>query len=155
MAKGPSKVILAARGRRGAAGAKKNVDIKWFIEKVSNKVTMTMRARVRLATNFLKNKVVKNISRPVTKSTGVRSGRIVVTNRSKPGEFPKADTELLMKSIFEDVRSAGRGIYDGYVGTPLDYGVILELRRDRSFLARTLNENRTTVKRMLTGPIKG
>ncbi len=149
-----SKVVLAARGRRGAARGKQKVDIEWFIEKVSNKIAFTLKARMLKATDFLKNRVVKNISRPVTKSKGVRSGKIVVSNRSKPGEFPKADTTLLMKTIFNIVVPVSKGVIDGFVGTPQDYGVILELRMNRSFLARTLNENRTTIVRLLTGPIK-
>lgn len=149
-----SKAVLTARGRRGAVNAKSAVRWEWHIRKVSDKIAMTLKARMRLTTAFLRDRVVKNISQPVTKSIGVISGRIVVSNRSKEGEFPKADTTLLMKTIFDDLRPAGKGIWDGFVGTPLDYGVILELRMKRRFLARTLDENRTTVVRILTGPIK-
>ena len=107
-----------------------------------------------LATQVLKDTVVDNIKRPVTKSTGPRGGR-VVTNRSKSGEFPKAETTLLMKSIFSDVRPGGKDVWDGYVGTPQDYGVILELRMNRSFLVKTLNKELPVIRRILMGPIKG
>ena len=154
MAKGPSAAVMAARGRRGATAGRRDVRWEWFNKEVVDKVGMTMKGRMMLATDFLRNKVVKNISRPVTKGTGPRGGRMV-TNRSKPGEFPKAETALLMKSIFSEVRSGGKDIWDGFVGTPLDYGVILELRMNRSFLVRTLNEELPSVRRILTGPIKG
>jgi len=151
MAKGPSAAVLAARGRRKEWV--QPVKWEWFLRDVVDKVSMTMRARMMLATNRLHDKVVQNINRPVTKSKGPRGGR-VVTNRSKPGEFPKVETAQLKRTIFHTVRPGGKGIYDGYIGTPQDYGVILELRMERSFLVRTLNEELLTVRRILTGPIK-
>ena len=124
---------------------------------------------MRLATEFVKNKVVKNISRPVTKIV-VKSpqGRNAkgqftkgqsytrVTNRSKKGEFPKADTTQLMKTIFSTYQEFGPMSFAGYVGTPLDYGLRLEISPslDRSFLVRTLNEERENVMAILSGPIK-
>jgi len=57
-----------------------------------------------------------------------------------------------MKTIFSDVRFEDGG-WTGYVGTPLDYGVILELRMNRSFLVRTLREKTPDLTRILTGPI--
>ncbi len=160
MAFGQSAAVLAALKRRaggltagsgaltGKGAGKKLVRIQWFIDEVSNKVAFTMKARVRIATEFVKSKVVKNISRPVTKSGGR------VSDRSKEGEFPKAETTQLLKTIFGETRTSAKGIYDGFVGTPLDYGLILETRRDRSFLVRTLNEERATVKAILSGPIR-
>ena len=153
MAKGPSAAVMAARGRRGAVAKRQAVSWEWFNREVVDKISMTMKGRMMLVTDFLRNKVVKNISRPVTKGTGPRGGR-VVTNRSKPGEFPKAETTLLMKTIFGMVRPGGKDVWDGFVGTPQDYGVILELRMNRSFLVRTLNEELPSVRRILTGPIK-
>jgi len=114
---------------------------------------MTMKQRVKLATHLLQDKVVRNISRPVTKTTGPRGGRRI-TDRSKAGEFPKADTTQLMKSIFSEVRETGPGYFDGFVGTTLDYGAILEVRMNRSFLVKTLNEELGKVRRILSGPMK-
>jgi len=151
--KAPSAKVTAARGRRAAGAADRDVRWEWYLKNVVDKVQLTMKARTSLAANFLRDKVVQNISRPVTKGTGPRGGR-VVTDRSKPGEFPKAETTLLMKSIFAETRSDGSGGCDGYVGTVLNYGVILELRRSRSFLVRTLNDQTETIKRILTGPMK-
>lgn len=150
--KQPSAAVLAARARRQQQGAARTSRIEWFIDEVSDKIEMTLEQRVRLATQLVKDKVIRNISRPVTKGTGPRGGR-VVTDRSVPGEFPKADTTQLMKTIFDDYRESPNG-FTGYVGTPLDYGLILEIKRDRSFLKRTLEEEMSTVKRILTGPIK-
>lgn len=143
----------AARQRRVGAATARNVRIEWFIKEVSGKVAMCMKRRVKLATHLLKDHVVRNISRPVTKGAGGRGGR-VVTGRSRPGEFPKAETTQLLKTIFETVVSPRPGIYDGIVGTPLDYGLILETRMNRSFLVKTLREQSSNIRRILSGPIR-
>ncbi len=148
----PSAAVLAARGRSSAGAAGDKARIEWFIKSVTDKVELSMKKRVKIATAFLLRQTTKNISRPVTKGTGPRGGR-VVKNRSKGGEFPKADTTQLMKTLIEDVRKTG-DVWEGFVGTPLDYGVILETKLNRSFLVRTLNENRNNITRILTGPIK-
>lgn len=163
-AKPPSAAVLAARARRGKSAEERGANIEWFVNEVSDKVAMTLKQRVTIATSHLKTKIVRNISRPVTK-TAIRGGRdskgkflkgrTRITDRSKPGEFPKADTTQLMKTIFEEVREEKSGPV-GYVGTPLDYGLILEVsnRLNRSYFVRTLNEEMGTIKRILTGPIK-
>ena len=148
----PSAAVIAAQQRRVGAGAASEVRFQWFLREVSDKISITMRERVRVATEHLKSKVVRNISRPVTKGKGPFGGR-VVTNRSLPGEYPKAETTSLLKGIFSDVIDFGNGTVDGIVGTPLDYGLILETRMNRSFLVRTLGEEQQTINRILTGPI--
>ncbi len=107
-----------------------------------------------MATELVHAKVVRNISRPVTKGIGPRGG-LRITGRSKPGEYPKADTTQLMKTIFKHFQEDKPGVEAGYIGTPLDYGFILEYKLDRSFLRRTLREENDKVTRILTGPIKG
>jgi hypothetical protein len=153
--KQPSKAVLAARARRESRKVTAKARVDWYIKEVSDHVELTVEERTRVATSFLKDQVVRNISIPVTKGVGPRGGK-VVTDRSKPGEFPRADTTQLMKSIFEDYSQTSKGVYDGFVGTPLDYGLILETseRLDRSFLVRTFNENHEEIKRILTGPIR-
>ena len=146
--RGAKAAIAAGKSRR----AGRNVKIDWFIDEVSGKVAMTMQQRVKLATDLVREKVVRNIGTAVTKTTGPRGGR-VVTGRSKPGEFPHADTVQLKKTIFGHVRTF-RGGAEGFIGTPLDYGVILETRMNRSFLKRTLDEQRPRVMKILSGPIK-
>lgn len=127
------------------------MEIESFIDEVSKRIDLTLKQRVTVAVNFLADRVVKNISVPVTKV--VIGGRTVVTERSKRGEFPRADTTQLLKTIFWDVREDSPGQVNGFVGTPLAYGVELELLMDRRFLTRTLDEERGNIVRMLTGPI--
>jgi hypothetical protein len=148
--------VKAARSRRVASAARDDVRIESFVDKVARDITLTMRQRMHLTVSFLRSRVVKNISVPVKKEKSAKTGRIVVTQRSKRGEFPRADTTQLMKTIFGDV-DVSRGVIDGFIGTPLDYGVILETskRLDRSFLVRTLREERPRITKMLTGPIRG
>jgi hypothetical protein len=128
----------------------------WRGEELVDKIKLTLMERMEIATEYLLSRVVSNISRPVTKKKGVRSKRIQVTNRSKPGEFPKADTTQLMKTTFKDVQEESPGVVVGYIGTPLDYGVILEVSEslDRKWLTRTLEEEKDTLVEMLTGPIE-
>jgi len=144
---------MAASAILTAARARRSVRIEWFDKKVVGKIKMTMRSRVLLATKLVESKVIKNISVAVKKETGARGG-IVVTQRSAPGEFPRADTTQLLKDIFWQVKSEDRGNWQGYVGTTLDYGLILKTKKNRNFLARTLNEERSKVNALLTGPIK-
>ena len=159
--------IESARQRRVDRVAQVEIRTEWFIKEVSEKVQLTCKQRVRLATELVKNKIIRNISRPVTKTVITRrakspsgktrtESRTVVTNRSKKGEFPKADTTLLLKSLFSSYEEPGQGNYAGFVGTPLDYGLMLETlpQLDRSFLVRTLNEERSKVMAILSGPIK-
>lgn len=152
--------VEAGRARRVSSAAEREAKTQWFIDEVSNTVRMSLRARVRLATELVKNRIIRNISRPVTKTIVAQpSGKrwrtaVVVSNRSKPGEFPKADTTQLLKTVFSAyTEDADGGIYTGHVGTPIDYGVILELEMDRAFLTRTLRESYSDVLRILTGPI--
>lgn len=147
----PSPAVRAARGRRAQNRSNSGARLEWYIENVANVIEMALEQRVRLATHYLKNKIVNNIGTPVS-----RVGKRVV-QRSKPGEFPRADTTQLMRTIFDDVRVIDKKkTVEGYVGTPLDYGAILETseKLDRSYLVRTLKEERSVVNKILTGPIK-
>lgn len=149
-----SPAVRRARTRGTAERARAQVNLQWFGREVVDKIRMEMEDRLLLAGDYLRSKVVENISVPVVKEASRRTGRIVVTERSKKGEFPRADTTQLMKTIFSGVEKRGLLSF-AYVGTPLDYGLILETnpRLDRSFLVRTLNEERSFVTRILTGPI--
>jgi len=122
----------------------------WHGKKVQANISKGMGTRVKLAAQLLRDKVVRNISRPVFKYTN-SAGHIAVDpdSRSKPGEFPKADTTRLMKDIFWQMR----GENDAVVGTTLDYGAYHELVSGRSFLVRTLREEQPMIKKiMLNGP---
>jgi len=148
-----SAAVVSARGRRGGGALRADTRLKFFLKNVNDKVKLTMRHRVRLATSLVKQKVIQNISRPVTKGSGPRGGR-VVSNRSLKEEYPKADTTQLLKTIFDEVVETSSGVFDGFIGTPLDYGLILETRMNRSFLVRTLTEQSQVVKRILSGPLR-
>ena len=126
---------------------------EWFIDKAVQQANLTARQRVVLATEWLRNKTVLNISVPVTKEVRTRKdggSQTVVTERSKPGEFPRADTTLLRKTIFGEVQETEPGVFDGYVGSPSDYGVRLELQLNRSFLLRSFVEEKPTLLKILT-----
>ena len=146
--------IAAAQARRGASN--RDVRIDSFVDQVANKMVSLLQQRVVTAVSLLRNRIVQNINVLVKKEKSSRTGRIIVTERSKKGEFPRADTTQLMKTIFSDVISKGRGTVEGYVGTPLDYGLILETskRLDRGFLVRTLNQERSRITKILIGPIR-
>jgi len=120
--------------------------IEWFAGQVNKKIGMTMESRVRIAAEIVKTAMVKNISRPVTKVGGR------VFDRSKPGEFPKAETAQLMRTIFVSHSTSG-GTTQAHIGTPLDYGLKLETQMNRSFLRRTLQEQLPRIKSILTKPI--
>ena len=145
----PGSQIEAGRQRRVA---KAEARIEWFIENVQKIVTMDMGRKVAYVTHLLKDRVVRNISTPVMKGIGPRGGR-VVTGRSTAGEFPHAETTQLLKGIFEEVQETSPGVYDGFVGTPLSYGLILETRMNRSFLVRTLYESMDDIRTILSEPI--
>lgn len=129
--------------------------IQWLGDQVQQGITMTMRARVRLAAQLVRDKVVINLSTPVRKiqGRGSRSGRytrmrVDPASRSRPGQFPRADTTRLMKDIFYEQGASGM---HAIVGTTLDYGLILETIMNRSFLRRTLAEMQPDLTRLLTG----
>ena len=126
--------MLAARSRRMV---RFNTRLEWFGARVIGNINIGIIARLKATAQLLRDKVVINISIPVVKVKSQRTGRIIVTERSKPGEFPRADTTRLMKDIFWEVSERERR---GRVGTTLDYGLYLELYMNRSFLRRTLNE---------------
>ena len=153
MARPASPAVERARARREARRRARAVELQDFSREVAARVDLTMKQRVTLATRFIKNKVVNNISKAVTVGVGPRGGR-VVTDRSQPGDFPRAETSQLMRSIFGETDDLGDGRVDGYVGTTLDYGFILEVHMDRSFLVRTLDEEINNVRNMLGAPIR-
>ena len=146
-----SPAVERARSRRAGAAAGRIARTEWFLKQVGSVIKLSIKKRVRLATEYLKDHIVRNISVPVVKQ--VIGNRTRVTQRSKPGEFPRADTTQLMKTIFTDYKDDG-SMYEGFVGTPLDYGVILELYMQRSFMVRSLNEQRDAISIILGGPIQ-
>lgn len=160
-----SAAVLAARARRTANADAKAARVEWFARNVANTVEMTLKQRVTMATHHLQSKIVKNISVPVGKvkvgggrgaGGRFRKSRVRVTERSKPGEFPRADTTQLMKTIFSVINDQQGGRVEGHVGTPIGYGLVLETnkRLNRSFLVRTFNAELAFIRKLLSGPIK-
>lgn len=147
----PNAAVLAARQRRASRSSLDASRIDWYIENVTDKISLTMEQRMGIVLEYLLTKTKKNISRPVTVSIGSQGGR-VVTDRSRPGEFPKLDFGFLHKTLFTDMKKTKNGV-EGYLGSPMDYAVSLELDLNRSFMRRTLIEERHRVTKILTGPI--
>ena len=147
---GGSNAALSSRAKRAQTSTfKAHTKIIWYIDQVSDKIAMTMHQRLRLATKYLKSKVAQNISVPV----GRGPNRSIV-RRSKAGEFPRMETTRLMKTLFTVTEKVNKNLSIGYVCTPIEYGVMLELGMGRPFLARTLYAEIPTIRRILLGPIK-
>jgi len=151
----PSAAVLGAIGRRGSVAGARNVRIEWYIKNVTDKIEMTMKDRLKIAADLVHSATVRNISTPVVVGQ-TKTGKQVVVGRSKPGEFPRAETGNLMRTLFHGVHKAADGEWEGYVGTPLQYGAILEVsqRLNRTYMKRTLDEKKDLVKKVLSGPIK-
>jgi hypothetical protein len=153
--------MLAARERRILRW---NVRVNWLGDRVRRNIHMGMEQRLKVTAQLLRDRVVINISIPVVKvkrkitSTDPNTGRkrtttkTVVTERSKPGEFPRADTTRLMKDIFWELRPEEMA---ARVGTTLDYGLKLELHMRRSFLRRTLFETQQQIGVIIASPSGG
>ena len=156
---GGGRSILGGTGKRIAGATKKasttlarkgGTRIVWNGDAVAAQIGKTMAQRLKAAAFIVKQQTQQNLSRPVLKYKGIRSNRIQVLpeSRSKPGEFPRADTTRLKKDIFSQLVNPEKAV----VGTTLDYGVILEMKMNRSFLRRTLQEMGPTVRKILTAP---
>jgi hypothetical protein len=159
MAKAKADWGVMSLAKYNARVLKVDFRIKMYVDKVVKKGKLSAAARVRLAGQFLLDKTRVNISRPVRKE---RRSRVVfdasnmaakrktytaVTERSKPGEFPRADTTMLMKTLFH---THDAQLMVSRVGTPLKYGLILETRMNRSFLRRTWQEIRQQAVLLIT-----
>jgi hypothetical protein len=117
------------------------VRTQWFTEEVKTTVAGTLRKRGDTAADHLKKKIVRNLS---------QSGGIKGLTRSLPGQFPREQTSALKNSITVETSSTG-SVTELSVGTPLFYGVVLETRRNRSFLLRTFNEEVASLRRTIGG----
>ena len=141
------KAIENARQRTATRAGLKVARTEWYINQVCDKVSKTLSKRMKVATELVRSKTVVNIS--IAVGRGPDGG---VIQRSKPGEFPRAETTQLMRTLFTGHESTKSRVI-GYVGTPLDYGIKLELELNRKFLSRTLFEQLDNITRILTGPI--
>lgn len=126
-----------------------NTRLQWYGDRVLRNINMGMDQRLKIIGQLVRDKVVINISIPVVKEKSKITKRIIVTERSSPGEFPRADTTRLMKDIFWEFRPEIRAVN---IGTTLDYGLFLETRMHRSFLRRTLLELQNDIGIILGSP---
>lgn len=149
-------MATAAQQAAGLARRRERFEtrIVWLGQQVQAGLTMTMRARVRLCGQLVRDKTVINLSTPVRKIRGrSRGGRFTAArvdprSRSNRGEFPRADTTRLMKDIYYE--STGSDGLTAIVGTTLDYGLLLETVMGRPFLRRTLDELQPQLRTILT-----
>jgi len=133
-----------------------DIRVEWLGDQFARGFRATLEARVRLAAQLIRDKAVINVSTPVHKYKGPQGGIVVdEDSRSEPGEYPHAETTLLMTTIFYQRQARTRGRISFIVGTPLDYGLILETVMDRSFLKRTMDEMQPALRRILVGPGRG
>jgi hypothetical protein len=139
------------QAKHGGRRAKQQAQIEWYGKQLEEKVKVTAVQRIRIATELVKRKTKLNVSKPVLKYVGPKSKRVQVDpeSRSEPGEFPRAETTHLMKTIFSKLDVSNKKRPRGIVGTPLDYGLRLETRMSRSFLRRTIHEESKNLKRIL------
>jgi hypothetical protein len=142
----PAQALAAYRHRVVRVSAR----MEWFGQQIIEGLEIEFDKRLETVGQLLRDKVVANISLPVERS---ETGRVI--QRSIRGEFPRAETTRLMKDIFWEKTSRAAALRPGgslgvTVGTTLDYGLYLEVNLDRSFLRRTLEEERETVERILT-----
>lgn len=102
----------------------------WHGDELQRIVSDAMRQRLQTAGEVVRAAAVRSISQSVRRLhagqgpvTRVRRGRRrAVIQRSRPGEPPRTDTGSLRKSVFLAVRHDR-----AYVGTPLRYGLYLEV----------------------------
>jgi hypothetical protein len=157
---GGDRSILGGTGRRIAGATKKasttlagkgGTRVVWNGDAVAAQIGKTMAQRLKAASFILSQQTKQNLSKPVLKYKGIRSNRIQVLpeSRSKPGEFPRAETTRLKKDIFHQLVTPEKAV----VGTTLDYGLILEMKMNRSFLRRTHQEMLPTIRKILTKKI--
>ncbi len=144
----PSSGVISARANRNVTAS---VETKWHTSKVQRALGTGMRKRLAVAAAVVQSAVVKNISQPVTKGSGPRGGQVIL-NRSRAGQYPKADTTQLLKSVFSGVDKDVKGDEIGFVGIPLHYGLILETRMDRLLLVASMLEKASEIRQILTRP---
>lgn len=142
--KGMSQKQMAAAFKGGGAAT-----VVWNHQSLLAEIEMGINKRMMLAGEHLANAHKKNLSKPVRKLTKTRrrttsrgaAGSTYTyadpASRSRPGEYPRADSTNLMKNIFWDVVEMP-GLQQLKVGTPTKYGAELELNAGRLGLRATL-----------------
>lgn len=153
--KGMSQKSMAA-AFKGGAGA----TVKWNSAAVTQPALQAVIARMKLSGEHLKNAHVMNLSTPVTKirkkrrrttSRGAKGSSYTYADpasRSKPGEFPRAETGELRRNTFSDVEIGGP-VVTLIVGTSKKYGERLETKMGRLGLRATLLAEIGVIQRIM------
>ncbi|MFC7443406.1 hypothetical protein [Laceyella putida] len=118
---------------------------KFYIRETLDRFESHNKENVQNATTYLVEQIKRNLLR-----TSNQGGK----NPSKPGELPHYGSKDLAKSIRGRTVKGGktrRGItWTGYVTMGEEYGLILELYRNRSFMVRTMQEEKRAIYQNLT-----
>lgn len=126
-----------------------DITFKSHLPEVMRKINSASKDAMAEAVNEVRNKTLEKLS-------GARSGRtyfVPGTHRtytaSAPGEAPAQATSALRQSVAGETKIEGKEIV-GRVGTPLDYGRMLEFgtRRmaPRPWLKKAFEESEAKVK---------
>jgi len=134
------------KGGRFLPGAKGGSQVFWNGRPMMRAFNDIMFERCLKTARFLRGRVRRNIGKRVVR-TGFR------VKRSKPGEFPRRDTGELWKTLDALAIRQGKDRVIGTVSSPLGYARILEGPLNRSFLARTFNQSRASVRKRMSAPI--
>ena len=126
----------------------------WNGEGIAKTIENTMVNRLDLAGLTLMNEARSLISRDQPRSG--KGARKVGLDPSRPGKPPKRVTGTLHRSIFW---ALDRQAVKGRVGTPLKYGLFLELgtarMAARPWMITAVRNKIETIKRILSKEIKG
>lgn len=128
-----------------------DVTVVWRGPQVIAQLNDVMDYRMKTAMRRLHQKTYQAISISVVWDL---YGNVI--ERSKPGEYPRMETQKLRKTLFWEVDHPKEGITDGIMGTPLDYGLFLETRKQkgkRHYLTKSLWEQLDNIKQTLLAPI--
>lgn len=145
-----------------------------YADKLTAKIKRHLGVNLLMATQYLRNKVRENISRPGRRGTAkaaksLFNSRRGITNRSvryrrgatgrmlgftvhsRPGEYPRLQTGLLRASINYELDEV---LLSAIVGTNVEYATHLEsMRLRRQFLTRTLREEAQVIQGKLLRPM--
>lgn len=136
------------------------IGLKWNTTLLNAQIQKGLTHRFSLIGEHVTNAHKTNLSRPVTKlkkkrkrktSRGAKGSSYTAADpnsRSKAGEYPKAETGLLMKNIFWDLKATPIGL-QLKIGTPSKYGAALETDAGRKGLRATMIQEVPMIKNIL------
>lgn len=123
------------------------------VPKALGKIDEMQKKRMTRAASFARGKVVEYMTGPKTGREYKVPGTQKTYTASAPGESPAIRTTRLFSSIAQEVRETPRGV-EGVVGTPLLYGLFLEIgtykMRPRPWLAPPLKINEGQIRNILS-----